>query len=126
MKENKTRISSFICALKGIRGLAGTEINFKIELFFGGAALVLGMVCQLTRLEWAAVILCCMAVLALEAINTAVEKTVDLVTEEYKELARIAKDTAAGAVLIAAAGAACIGLLIFYPYIQEWLENYIR
>ena len=51
----------------------------------------------------------------LELVNTAVESVVDLVTSEYKPLAKIAKDTAAGAVLIAAIMAAIAGLIIFVP-----------
>lgn len=54
-------------------------------------------------------------VMALELVNTAVEAVVDLVTAERHPLAKIAKDTAAGAVLIAAIMAAVIGLLIFVP-----------
>lgn len=51
----------------------------------------------------------------LELVNTAVEAVVDLVTEERKPLAKIAKDTAAGAVLIAAIMAAIAGIIIFLP-----------
>ena len=54
-------------------------------------------------------------IMALELVNTAVESVVDLVTSEYKPLAKIAKDTAAGAVLIAAIMAAIAGLIIFVP-----------
>ena len=54
-------------------------------------------------------------VMALELVNTAVEAVVDLVTEERHPLAKIAKDTAAGAVLIAAIMAAIVGLIIFVP-----------
>ena len=54
-------------------------------------------------------------ILALELVNTAVEAVVDLVTEEKKPLAKVAKDTAAGAVLIAAIMAAAVGCMIFVP-----------
>ena len=54
-------------------------------------------------------------VMALELINTAIEAVVDLVTSEYRPLAKVAKDTAAGAVLIAAIMAAVSGLIIFVP-----------
>ena len=54
-------------------------------------------------------------VMSLELVNTAVESVVDLVTQERKPLAKIAKDTAAGAVLIAAIMAAIVGLIIFVP-----------
>ena len=58
-------------------------------------------------------------VAALELVNTAVEAVVDLVTEEKKPLAKIAKDTAAGAVLFAAIVSVIIGCIIFLPYLLE-------
>jgi diacylglycerol kinase (ATP) len=56
-------------------------------------------------------------VIALELVNTAIESVVDLVTTERKPLAKTAKDTAAGAVLVAAIMAAIVGLIIFVPRI---------
>ena len=72
------------------------------------------------KIHCAAVILVVIAVVilkisSLELVNTAVEAVVDLVTEERKPLAKIAKDTAAGAVLIAAIMAAIAGIIIFLP-----------
>ena len=58
-------------------------------------------------------------ILALELVNTAVEATVDLFTEERKPLAKKAKDAAAGAVLIVAIFAAVIGILIFIPKLLD-------
>ena len=55
--------------------------------------------------------------IALELVNTAIESVVDLVTTERKPLAKVAKDTAAGAVLVAAIMAAIVGLIIFVPRI---------
>lgn len=121
-KRNYSRIDSFRHAFHGLKELVKTETNFKIELFIGILAVAACGIFRVTVGEWCMVLLCCMLVLAMEGVNTAVEKTVDLVTEEYRELARIAKDVAAGAVLIVAAGAACIGILIFFPYIQNWLN----
>ena len=60
--------------------------------------------------------------MALEHVNTAVEAVVDMVTEEYHPLAKVAKDTAAGAVLIAAIMAAIAGGIIFLPKIAQILQ----
>ena len=60
-------------------------------------------------------------VIALELVNTAIESVVDLVTTERKPLAKVAKDTAAGAVLVAAIMAAIVGLIIFVPRIASLL-----
>ena len=59
-------------------------------------------------------------IMTVELVNTSVEAVVDLVTEKRKPLAKIAKDTAAGAVLIAALFSAVIGCIIFVPKIMEW------
>ncbi len=59
--------------------------------------------------------------IALELVNTAIESVVDLVTTERKPLAKVAKDTAAGAVLVAAIMAAIVGLIIFVPRIASLL-----
>ena len=69
----------------------------------------------LSRTEWCICLGLFGMVMALELVNTAVEAVVDLVTEERHPLAKIAKDTAAGAVLIAAIMAAIVGLIIFVP-----------
>lgn len=123
INKKQNRIQSFQHAFHGIQELIKSETNFKIELLLGAASLGLCGFFHVTALEWCLIILCCVLVLAIEGINTAVEKAVDLVTEEYHELARVAKDVAAGAVLITAIGAACVGLIIFLPYIQLWLER---
>ena len=64
-------------------------------------------------MEWIALILTIALVLGMEAVNTAVESVVDLVSPEYHPLAKQAKDVAAGAVLLVAIGAACVALLLF-------------
>ena len=77
--------------------------------------LIAGIVAKLTVVEWCICMIMCALVLSLELVNTAVEAVVDLATEEKKPLAKIAKDTAAGAVLIAAIASVIVGLLIFVP-----------
>jgi len=62
-------------------------------------------------------------ILSLELVNTALEAVVDLVTKEKKPLAKIAKDTAAGAVLVSAIAAAIIGCIIFVPYLLELIKS---
>jgi Diacylglycerol kinase len=62
-------------------------------------------------------------VLTAETVNTALEKTVDLVTSEYHPLARTAKNTAAGAVLLTALNAVIMGFIIFYPHLIKWMTG---
>lgn len=122
-KKKQSRRESFYHAFCGLGELIREEINFKIELGCAALALSACGLLQVSRTETALVLLCCIAVLALEGVNTAIEHTVDLVTAEYKELARRAKDAAAGAVLIASIGAALIGAVLFVPYLVEWVKG---
>ena len=82
-----------------------------------------GTLFQISAVEWCICLLLFGLVAALELVNTAVEAVVDLVTEEKKPLAKIAKDTAAGAVLFAAIISVIIGCIIFLPYVLELLEK---
>jgi diacylglycerol kinase len=78
---------------------------------------------QLSGTEWAIVLLCCGGVIALEMGNTALEYIVDLVSPEYHNLAKKAKDVAAGGVLIACLFAAAVGLVIFVPHIAALFKG---
>lgn len=89
----------------------------KIHCTVAALVVIAGILCRISRQEWMVCLILFGLVMSLELVNTAVESVVDLVTEERKPLAKIAKDTAAGAVLIAAIMAAIIGLMIFIPKI---------
>lgn len=78
-----------------------------------------GFVFRISVSEWCICLILFGMILSLELVNTAMEAVVDLVTEERRPLAKLAKDTAAGAVLIAAIMAAGVGLLIFVPKVLE-------
>ena len=82
-----------------------------------------GTLFQITATQWCICLLLFALVAALELVNTAIEAVVDLVTEEKKPLAKIAKDTAAGAVLFAAIISVIIGCIIFLPYVLELLSK---
>lgn len=81
------------------------------------AVLLAALFLRVTQVEFALLSLSILFVLFAELINTAIEAVVDLVTPDYHPLAKIAKDTAAGAVLIAAIGAATIGYMILARYV---------
>ncbi len=87
----------------------------KIHCVVAVLVVIAGFLLKLSPVEWCICLGLFGLVMALELVNTAVEAVVDLVTQEYKPLAKIAKDTAAGAVLIAAIMAALAGLIIFVP-----------
>ena len=72
---------------------------------------------HVSMVEWCILLLTISLVLVLEMVNTAIERAVDLVTKDYYELAKIAKDVAAGAVLVASMFSVVLGVLIFLPKI---------
>jgi diacylglycerol kinase len=110
---------SFKYALNGILTALAICRNLKIHYFLAIIAIVSGFYFDIERLELAVVLLTITLVVTLEMMNTAIEKAIDLLTERYHILALIAKDVAAGAVLIASMIALIIGALIFGPYIMN-------
>lgn len=117
-KDSRARFSlgrAFSCAWDGIAYTTRSQRNMKIHFAVGTAAVVLGIVLGIDFLSWAAIAVCIAIVLAAECFNTALESVVDLVSPEYAELAKRAKDCAAGAVLVCALGAVAVAVAVFVP-----------
>ena len=112
---------SFGYAFQGIFTCIRKERNMKIHCMVAALVVIAGLILGLSVTEWCICLGLFGMVMALELVNTAVEAVVDLVTEERHPLAKIAKDTAAGAVLIAAIMAAIVGLIIFVPKVLVFL-----
>lgn len=110
----QTLIQAFGNAANGIR-CAARERNFKIELGFGIAAVILGIGLRISAAEWAVIAVCIGSVLGGECLNTALEALVDLASPDYHELAKIAKDCAAGAVFICSIASLFVAAFIFLP-----------
>lgn len=110
-------------ALDGIEYAVNHERNVKIEILFAILTSILGFILKISLLEWVVIVLVIAMVLALELVNTAIERTVDLVTKDYHDLAKAAKDVAAGAVLIMSMFSVIIGLIIFLPKIISILVS---
>lgn len=108
-------------AIDGIEYAINHERNIKIEIFMGIVASILGFLLNISIFEWIVVILLIATILALELVNTAIERTVDLITKDYEELAKASKDMAAGAVLIVSMFSTIIGILIYIPKIIDFL-----
>lgn len=111
----KKRINSFKYAGQGIREVILGEINMRIHIFLAFMVVVCGLIFNISVFEWLVCVLCFAVVMTAEMLNTAIETVVDLVSPDKHELARKAKDVAAGAVLLSAFFAAIAGLLIFIP-----------
>ena len=116
------RLRSFGHAFRGLKVLVQTQHNARIHAVATALVVGAGALLQISSLEWALIVLAIVCVWAGEALNTAVEFVVDLASPEQHPLAAKAKDVAAGAVLIAAIGAAIVGVIVFGPYILRFLK----
>lgn len=112
---------SLKAALTGARHTLVTQPNAWIELTAIMAVTIVGWLFRLAALEWALLALTFSLVLALEAVNTAVEATIDLVSPHYHPLAKIAKDAAAGALVFAVLGSIGVATSIFGPRLWQLL-----
>ena len=110
-------LSSFRFAWRGIGVLLRTQANARIHAVAIVVVVLMGFAFDLTLMEWALIALAIAGVWVAEGMNTAIEFLVDMVSPEYHALAEKAKDVAAGAVLIAAIGAAMVGILVFGPFV---------
>lgn len=120
--KNKNFFKSLKNALNGILYTIKTQNNIKIQIFFAVIVVLLGMFLKLTNIEWAILCITIFLVFFAELTNTAIEKVIDLYTEEYNEKAKIAKDVAAGAVTITAILSIIIGMLIILPKLLIYLN----
>ena len=117
----RARFRSVGYALEGMRTLVLTQHNAWIHCLALVVVCGLGCWLEVSRMEWALLVLAMMAVLSAEALNTAMEFLADaVVPEEHPEIKK-AKDVAAGGVLIAAIAAAIIGALVLMPRLVERL-----
>lgn len=115
MHKNHPLIESVGYALQGIKFAFIEGRNFKIQMGFAILVSILGLVLKISGTEWLSLILIISIVLILELLNTAIETVVDMVSLNFHPLAKITKDCAAGAVLVAAFASIVIGLIIFVP-----------
>ena len=116
-------VRSFQYAAKGVLTSFAGQRNIKIHLFFGMAAILLSVILKISRLEFLIILLMVFLVIILEMINTAVEKTVDMVSTEKNSKAGNIKDIMAGAVMLAAILSVITGVYIFVPYVYKILIN---
>jgi len=104
-------------AFVGLFQMIRTERNFKIQLIVFFIVIGLGFILEISSFDWLIVLLISAMVLTLETINSAIEKTCDLITKEDNNQIKRIKDISAGAVLLVSIFAIVIGIIIFYPYL---------
>jgi diacylglycerol kinase (ATP) len=113
----RRRFRSFKYAFRGIWTLLSTQANARIHLMALVAVVGAGLLTGLCLVEWMLIILAVAMVFSAEAMNSALEFLADHTAPEWHDSVQKAKDLAAGAVLIAAAGALAVGLVVFIPHL---------
>lgn len=114
----KRLVNSFKYAFEGIVYAFKNEQNLTVHLIAMVLVIIFGFLFKISITEWLVIFLIIGLVIATELINTSIEATIDLITDQTHPLAKIAKDTAAGAVLVFGLTAIVVGLLIFIPKIM--------
>ena len=108
-------IKSFSDAINGIINTIPTERNLKIQVMVMIFVIAVGLIVRLSNFEWIICIILFGLILSAELFNTALEKTLDYINEDYSNEIKFIKDASAGAVLVLAIASAIIGLIIFIP-----------
>ena len=120
--DKKKLRNSFKYAFKGIISCLKDEQNMLIHFTMATLVIVCGFIFEISKFEWIICLLLIGIVMMMELLNTAIENVCDAVTDKENHYIKIAKDTAAGAVLVIAIVSAIIGLMIFIPRIMEVLK----
>ncbi len=123
MNTKHTLAESFSFAINGIKLAYKFNRNIWIHTVAGIVASILGIVLGLEPSELSLIAVMILLVISTEMINTVVEEVVDLVTKDYREEAKIAKDVSAGMVLLTSIGSVVVGILIFVPHIVGILQG---
>lgn len=110
---------SFSFAGQGVWHVLRTQRNMRVHLAAAIAVVIAGVVLRISAAGWAAVALAIGLVLVAEIFNTVVEAIIDLQTSEYHPLAKVAKDSAAGAVLVASIAAVGVAVAVFLPKLLQ-------
>jgi diacylglycerol kinase len=107
----------FVHAGRGVHHAVVTQRNMRVHVILACLAVALGITLRISPVEFALVFIAVMLVFGTEMLNTVVETIVDMITQEYHPLARVAKDVAAGAVLLNAVLAVIIALFVYVPHL---------
>lgn len=116
-------LESLNCAIEGILWAAKSERHVRYHLVAALMVVFLALFFKVSAAEFFLLVLAAVLVIFAELMNTAIETVVDLVTEDYHELAKRAKDISAGAVLITSVGAMILGYLVLSGYIFPLFES---
>ena len=121
--RSQSLLWSFNYAMQGIVYALRTQRNMRLHAMAAGVVFALALFFRVEGLELVALVFTIAFVLVTELVNTAVEATIDVATDKFDPMAKIAKDVAAGGVLVAAITALIVGYLVFYEHLVEGTET---
>lgn len=119
LRETRPLVQSFNFAFDGVIHTLATQRNMRIHFLAAAFAMIASLLLGVTGIEFAMIIFAATFVIAAEMINTAIEAAVDIITTDFNPLAKVAKDVAAGAVLVAAFNAIAVGYIVFAPKLGD-------
>ena len=108
-------------AFFGLKWALTSQPNFRVHFFLSFGAIILGVLLGLTRLEWVILVFTIFWGIVGEMMNTSLEAMTDLITQEWKQEAKIAKDVAAGMMLTIAIGSVTVAFFLFIPRLLNHL-----
>lgn len=120
--DKKKLKHSFKYAFNGIKLCINNEQNMLIHFTVATLVIICAFIFKLSKIEWIICLLLIGIVFMMELLNTAIENVCDLVTKEENKYVKVAKDTAAGSVLVISIVSAIIGLIIFIPKLMEVIK----
>jgi diacylglycerol kinase (ATP) len=123
MRRAPTILDSFNFAFEGIIHVLRTQRNLRIHFAVAVGVLILALIVNVTKMELISLLISVTFVLIAEMLNTAVEAAIDIATTSFDPMAKLAKDIAAGAVLIAAINAIAVGYIVFSGKIADRSSN---
>lgn len=112
-------IDAWVNAFNGIVYAVKTQRNIKWQLLIGVIVIILGFIFDLSKIEFLCLVFTIILVILAEMFNTSIETTVDLYTDHYHPKAKIAKDVAAGGVVMATLNALIVGYVLFFDKIKD-------
>ncbi len=122
MRSRGSFLRCFADAGAGMSQTLRTQRNARIHAAATVCVVALAVALKITAIEWTVVLLAIGLVWTAEMLNTAIEAVVDLASPDEHELARIAKDTASGGVLVAAIVSVAVGVIVFGPRLWDVFE----
>lgn len=115
----KRFLDSWVNSYNGFKYAYTHEQSLLLHIFFSIVAIVCGIVFKITGTQWILLFLVMVVIIVAELLNTAIEATVDLITDQYEPLAKVAKDCASAAVLTSVMLASIVGIYVFLPQIVK-------